>query len=314
VKRCRHCGTEQPDEAFGICLIRGEKVYRRQQCQKCKQARATERKVALRGWLHDYKKTLHCVKCGFDDFRALTFHHEDHREKDFNVSDMVSRGHSVASIQQEITKCVVLCANCHHLAHAEKWLAAVPVPILHTASPTTPLIGTRKVCRYCLVEQDESFFEVCKVIGERVYRRHKCRDCKRATQHRRRLRLRDWLDTLKQTLQCADCGFNDYRAIEFHHPDSQEKDFAIGEMIKDNRSIAAVEREIAKCVALCANCHRIEHFDEQEWDVVSTHQFAPVETDKEEQCPVSGCCKSTTSPSSSPTLSGAGRSTATSSA
>jgi hypothetical protein len=70
--------------------------------------------------------------------------------------------------------------------------------------------------------------------------------------------------SLKQTLECAECGFEDYRALEFHHPDGQEKDFAIGQMLVDNRSIRAVQREIAKCVVLCANCHRIEHFSDEE--------------------------------------------------
>jgi hypothetical protein len=67
---------------------------------------------------------------------------------------------------------------------------------------------------------------------------------------------------LKKSLSCAQCGFSDYRAIEFHHPDGEEKDFAIGTMLKDNRSVAAVEREIAKCIPLCANCHRIMHYRE----------------------------------------------------
>jgi hypothetical protein len=262
--------TEQPDEAFGICLIRGDKVYRRQQCQKCKQARAGERKAALRKWLAELKKSLRCVTCGFADSRALTFHHDNREEKDFNVADMLSRGHSVASIQREMAKCIVLCANCHRIEHADEWLAAA-LPALSPATaragatePDLQLIGIRKVCRYCLVEQDESSFEICKTLGSKTYRRHKCRACKRATQKRRREKLRDWLERLKQTLECTECGFDDYRALEFHHPDGQDKDFAIGEMVADNRSIIAVEREIAKCVVLCANCHRIEHGDE--WD------------------------------------------------
>jgi hypothetical protein len=262
--------TEQPDEAFGICLIRGDKIYRRQQCQQCKQARASERKAALRKWLAELKKSLRCATCGFADSRVLTFHHEHREEKHFNVADMFSRGHSVASIQREMAKCIVLCANCHRIEHADKWLAAVAHPALSPATaragatePELQLTGIRKVCRYCLVERDESCFEICKTLGSKTYRRHKCRACKRATQSRCKRNRRAWLDALKQTVRCAECGFDDYRALEFHHPDGEDKDFAIGEMLQDNRSIAAVEREIAKCIVLCANCHLIEHAGER---------------------------------------------------
>jgi 5-methylcytosine-specific restriction endonuclease McrA len=74
--------------------------------------------ATVEAWLRDYKKTLHCVTCGFADFRALTFHHEHREEKRFNIADMVVRGHGVASLQQEIAKCIVLCANCHRIEHA----------------------------------------------------------------------------------------------------------------------------------------------------------------------------------------------------
>ena len=71
------------------------------------------------------------------------------------------------------------------------------------------------------------------------------------TQARRRDQASDLAGRPKKTLRCTACGFSDFRALEFHHPDAQEKDFAIGEMVKDNRSIAAIEREMARCVALC---------------------------------------------------------------
>jgi hypothetical protein len=267
MKVCRHCGTEQPDEAFALAAVIKGKVYHRQQCNRCKKAREAVRIATIDAWLKEYKKTLHCVTCGFADSRALAFHHVNRQEKEFNVSEMAHVGYSIATIQREIAKCIVLCFNCHRIRHAEEWMAARfgPARLVVTSpagalEPEPPLTGTRKVCRYCLIEQDESCFEVCKILGNRVYRRHKCRSCKCASQKRRRYRLRDWVERLKQTLECSECGFDDFRALEFHHPDGQEKDFSIGNMVADNRSILAVEREIAKCVVLCANCHRIEHF------------------------------------------------------
>ncbi|MGL5719013.1 MAG: hypothetical protein ACRCX2_38785 [Paraclostridium sp.] len=41
----------------------------------------------------------------------LEFDHLDGVDKKFNISD--STAHSIASIEAEIAKCRVLCANCH---------------------------------------------------------------------------------------------------------------------------------------------------------------------------------------------------------
>jgi hypothetical protein len=48
------------------------------------------------------------------------------------------------------------------------------------------------------------------------------------------------------------------RLFEFHHLDARTKDFAIS---ADGilRSLAKIEAELAKCVLLCANCHRETH-------------------------------------------------------
>jgi hypothetical protein len=34
-------------------------------------------------------------------------------------------------------------------------------------------------------------------------------------------------------------------------------------MIRSGFSRETIMREIAKCVVLCSNCHRIEHYDDQ---------------------------------------------------
>jgi hypothetical protein len=48
----------------------------------------------------------------------------------------------------------------------------------------------------------------------------------------------------KKTLRCADCGQSHPATLDFHHLDPAKE-------------------EIAKCVVLCANCHRIRHWNEK---------------------------------------------------
>lgn len=55
---------------------------------------------------------------------------------------------------------------------------------------------------------------------------------------------------------CALAGPVD--ALEFHHLDATAKDFALS-VDGVPRSWARVEAELAKCVLLCANCHRETH-------------------------------------------------------
>jgi len=63
----------------------------------------------------EYKKKLSCQKCGIDDYRLLEFHHIN--EKDHNISTMVNYGYSWKRIEEEISKCIPLCCNCHRLEH-----------------------------------------------------------------------------------------------------------------------------------------------------------------------------------------------------
>lgn len=58
---------------------------------------------------------------------------------------------------------------------------------------------------------------------------------------------------------CRGCGYSfPARVFEFHHLEARAKDFAIS---ADGilRSWAKIEAELAKCVLLCANCHRETH-------------------------------------------------------
>ena len=58
--------------------------------------------------------------------------------------------------------------------------------------------------------------------------------------------------------KCSKCGYNKCSdALEFHHHDGR-KDFGISQ---DGltRSWERIEKELKRCILICANCHREEH-------------------------------------------------------
>ncbi len=88
---------------------------------------------------------------------------------------------------------------------------------------------------------------------------YKNREARIARKDRRRQELREWLHKLKRDkLACEQCGEERPPALDFHHP--KEKERGIAEMVSYGYSRASIREEIEKCVVLCANCHRVEHY------------------------------------------------------
>jgi predicted HNH restriction endonuclease len=68
--------------------------------------------------------------------------------------------------------------------------------------------------------------------------------------------------------KCRLCGYQECpEALEFHHLDDTGKDFSISDK-GHSRSWARVKAEIAKCVLLCANCHREVHAGQRSLDEI----------------------------------------------
>ena len=65
----------------------------------------------------------------------------------------------------------------------------------------------------------------------------------------------------KCTLKCTKCGFNHPAALDFHHVNPAEKENLVSKMVANGCYAAAME-EVQKCIVLCANCHRIHHYEE----------------------------------------------------
>lgn len=78
-------------------------------------------------------------------------------------------------------------------------------------------------------------------------------------------RRRAVLDELKRK-PCAICG-NTFPpcAMDFHHEDEDEKSFGLADYAYQTHiALEEVLKEAAKCLVVCACCHRILHFDKED--------------------------------------------------
>jgi 5-methylcytosine-specific restriction endonuclease McrA len=80
-------------------------------CDACEVARVSERRRVMKRELVEAAGGA-CVLCGYDRcVRSLQFHHIDPATKTFTISRWSNL--SPAKLREEVTKCVLLCANCH---------------------------------------------------------------------------------------------------------------------------------------------------------------------------------------------------------
>ena len=70
-------------------------------------------KQQLKKRLSEIKEASGCVDCGVRNHKILDFDHL--HDKKYNISRMIHDGFSWAAIKKEISKCEVVCANCHRI-------------------------------------------------------------------------------------------------------------------------------------------------------------------------------------------------------
>ena len=105
---------------------------------------------------------------------------------------------------------------------------------------------------------------------QRWHYRNRERNTERSLERRRRLRL--WVNERKEERGCRACGEADPECLDLHHQEPAEKEMKISTMITWGYGKDRLRSEIEKCDVLCANCHRIEHYempDGVEWAALS---------------------------------------------
>jgi len=111
---------------------------------------------------------------------------------------------------------------------------------------------------------EKEILKLCKKHGETIHvidstrKRYRCRKCRVDAVDRRRRLLKQKAVEYKGN-SCINCGYNKcLAALEFHHIDPTQKDFALSND-GHTRSWEEIKNELDKCILVCANCHREIH-------------------------------------------------------
>lgn len=104
--KCKSCQRQYAKEHYKI----NKDIYK----EKNKKNKLRNRNLYI-----DYMKWKCCSRCWFDNIYALQFHHLSDKFK--WVSNLINEWYSVKRIFDEISKCEILCANCHAIQTAKDY-------------------------------------------------------------------------------------------------------------------------------------------------------------------------------------------------
>jgi len=108
------------------------------------------------------------------------------------------------------------------------------------------------------------YFSAGIIKGKQYYIRV-CKFCYNITKSDYRNKVKGWLYSYKETLECKKCGYSkdthksfSTKALQFHH-NGTNKEFQISDGANHGYSKARLQKEIKKCLVLCARCHAELH-------------------------------------------------------
>ena len=76
------------------------------------------KKKRIENWskVFEYYGSRKCMICEMEsDMPIYELHHHDREGKETNVSSVMH--HSWSKVEKELSKCILVCANCHRILH-----------------------------------------------------------------------------------------------------------------------------------------------------------------------------------------------------
>ena len=114
--------------------------------------------------------------------------------------------------------------------------------------------GLQHACKVCKSVYDSKYYK--ENIDKTKYRKDRL-----AWKAQAREKAREFVESYKEDKGCHTCNESDPLMIDFHHMNSEDKEFTISSKIQSGLSIEKIQKEIDKCVCLCVKCHRRVHAD-----------------------------------------------------
>ena len=239
---CIVCGTILTEEnCYRQKRKNGYKTYSK--CKKCHNKFIYFRLVKLKQDMI-YKMGGKCMLCGHEyHYSVYDLHHIDVSVKEFSWNHL--KFQNKATREEELKKCLLLCANCHRKVHL----------IEKVEEPNKKFIQSKnnKICLYCgtLTTTNNSFLKKKKYVCYTY-----CKKCFIKLTLFNTQELKQKIVHYKGE-KCVDCGeIFDSRLYDLHHINQEEKEFNIS---SKRISFEKLKPELDKCVLLCPNCHRIRH-------------------------------------------------------
>lgn len=108
-----HKNKKKKDGYNNVCKLCRKEYHSKwySENKECVLEHNKKNKIRIKDFVLDYLSKNSCVDCGESDPIVLEFDHQ--RDKEFNISEGLSKMISKDRIMNEILKCEVVCANCH---------------------------------------------------------------------------------------------------------------------------------------------------------------------------------------------------------
>ena len=131
LKQCTKCGEWKEEEEFAF-RNKAQNI-RHNTCKVCKREynkaqyvnspelrqktkeRNKKQETLLKDYIEQIKNDGCCAICGDSRPYVLDFHHI--RDKSFNIAEAPNKKISLTTLQKELDKCIIVCANCHRELH-----------------------------------------------------------------------------------------------------------------------------------------------------------------------------------------------------